>query len=65
MEWIKTDEQLPDKDMPCLVVYKESRRDIDLLYFNVYYQVWDDEDGDDYKCDLSAVSHWMQLPEKP
>ncbi len=61
-EWIKSSERLPEVDTPCLVMYQGY---IQALCFNSHYQVWDDADGDDYRCDLDAVSHWMPFPNKP
>lgn len=62
MNWIKTSEQAPIKENQYLTV---RRGYIEILTFNEYYHNWDTEDGDDYECDLEAVSHWMPLPEKP
>jgi hypothetical protein len=36
---------------------------IQLLQFNHTEQRWDNEDGDDYNCDIDSVTHWMPLPE--
>ncbi|MDD5006590.1 MAG: DUF551 domain-containing protein [Candidatus Omnitrophica bacterium] len=67
--WIKTNERLPDRDpkqrysqVPCLVYY---RREVAILVFNHEHMVWDDQSGDDYECDIGAVSHWMPLPSPP
>ena len=68
-EWIKTSEALPPRDMSaaysqvqCLAVIENQVR---LLYFNHEHECWDDEDGDDYYCDIDRVSHWMPIPESP
>ena len=67
--WIKTNERLPDREpnsrysqVPCLVYY---RREVSILVFNHEHMVWDDQSGDDYECDIGAVSHWMPLPSPP
>jgi hypothetical protein len=33
--------------------------------FNKHYNCWDDEDADDYDCELSSYEFWMNLPEEP
>lgn len=34
-----------------------------ILMFNHIEQCWDQEDGDDYDCDIEQVEQWMYLPE--
>jgi hypothetical protein len=41
------------------------RGEATVLVFNHEHMVWDDDSGDDYKCDIGAVSHWMPLPAPP
>jgi hypothetical protein len=69
MSWIKTSESLPKRNInvkysqvPCLVYFKGQ---ITILQFNHEHQCWDDEDGDDYCCDIESVDFWMPLPSAP
>ena len=69
MKWIRTDMRLPEREpnkrysqVPCLVWYCG---EVTVLVFNHEHMVWDDDSGDDYKCDIGAVSHWMPLPNPP
>jgi hypothetical protein len=69
MSWIKTSESLPERkqgaiysQVPCLVFF---RNQITILQFNHEHQCWDDEDGDDYCCDIESVDFWMPLPSAP
>ena len=69
MNWIKTSESLPKRkadvgysQVPCLVYF---RKQITILQFNHEHQCWDDEDGDDYCCDIESVDFWMPLPDAP
>lgn len=69
MNWIKTSEILPERranvrysQVPCLVYF---RGQITILQFNHEHQCWDDEDGDDYCCDIESVDFWMPLPSAP
>ena len=32
-----------------------------ILCWNVYYECWDDEEGDDYCCDKDQVKKWEYL----
>lgn len=45
----------------CWGKYHEVR----ILTWNPHYNVWDDEEGDDFFCKPDQVSHWMELPEAP
>lgn len=81
MNWIKTSEHLPPRDetkgysqVPCLVNKrydwerngkKGSYYQIQILLFNHEHEVWDQEDGDDFDCEIERVTHWMPLPERP
>ena len=74
MKWIKTSERLPEKSMQCLCYKKYiwNRRGVEgafyqteILAFNNVHNCWDNEDGDDYNCDIETVTHWMPLPEPP
>lgn len=56
--WIKSAERLPDKDITCWVFYKKLLR-VEVCVFNVHYQCWDDEDGDDFRFHLDEVSQWQ------
>lgn len=74
MEWISVKDRLPETDGRC-IVYKRYDWErggtgghffvIEILSFNTHYQCWDDEDGDDYNCDIEKVTHWMPLPPAP
>lgn len=81
MEWKLTEEELPKRQenknysqVPCLVSkrYDWNRGErkgyyykVQILVFNHKHKCWDDEDGDDYDCDIERVSHWDYLPEPP
>lgn len=81
MNWIKTSDQLPERQegkiysqVPCLVVkaypWKRKEREgvsyqTEILVFNHEHKCWDQEDGDDYDCDIETVKYWMKLPEVP
>jgi hypothetical protein len=67
--WIKTSDRLPDRQpnqiysqVACLVWYNNG---IEILVFNHEHMVWDGSDGDDFECEISKVSHWMPLPDRP
>lgn len=69
MNWIKTKEKQPERQpnvrysqVPCLVYYKGQ---VMILQFNHEHECWDDEDGDDYCCDVESVEYWMPLPNPP
>lgn len=49
--------------VPCLVVHK--RWGIRSLMWNCQHLCWDDESGDDFVCDDSEITHWMEIPEPP
>lgn len=75
MEWNLTSEKLPQTDdqVACLVCrHRENTRtkekylgDVEILVYNDYHHCWDQEDGDDYQCDIEGVYCWMYLPDKP
>jgi hypothetical protein len=65
--WIKPSERLPDRvpnksysQVPCLV---KKNNEVMILVFNHEHLCWDNEDGDDYNCDINAVTGWILLPE--
>ncbi len=69
MNWIKTKEKQPERQpnvrysqVPCLVYYNGQ---VMILQFNHEHECWDDEDGDDYCCDIESVEYWMPLPTPP
>lgn len=33
--------------------------------YNDDAKCWDTEDGDDYLCDIDAVTYWFDIPEAP
>ena len=69
MEWIKTIEQKPEREEgknysnPKVIVWY--RGEVTMLCFNHEHECWDDEDGDDYCCDIENVEFWMPLPKNP
>lgn len=65
MNWIKTSEKLPEADTRVIAYKKDSYLKIHFLWYNKYHNCWDDEDADDFYCDIDQVSHWMPLPEPP
>ena len=81
MEWKLTTEELPKRNdekaysqVWCLVSkrYDWKRGDNEghyyqtqILVFNHEHECWDQEDGDDYDCDINQVKYWMYLPEPP
>lgn len=68
-KWIKTSEQHPERlpnvrySNPKVIVWYKG--EITMLCFNHEHECWDDEDGDDYCCDIESVEYWMPLPNKP
>lgn len=67
--WIDVKDRLPERkpnvgysQVWCLCVY---RGEVLILVYNHEHICWDQEDGDDYFCDVSAVSHWQPLPKPP
>ena len=56
--WIKITERLPEEDKRYLVMYKGY---VCILSFNSFHKCWDDEEGDDYECDIEAVTHWQEI----
>lgn len=69
MNWIPTTERLPDRiegkrysQVFCVCV---CNNEVIILCFNHEENCWDQEDADDYFCDINEVSHWMLLPELP
>lgn len=77
MEWTKTQEKLPEGEKAQYMVVrrydwerpslgtKGYYHEIEILVFNALDECWDQEDFDDYACDINQVTHWMPLPEKP
>ena len=47
-------------EFQCLVYHKGMYR---MLYWNCYYECWDDEQGDDHECDKERVEKWCYLHE--
>ena len=45
-------------EFQCLVY---NRGQYQMLYWNCYYECWDDEQGDDYECDKDCVEKWEYL----
>lgn len=48
--------------IPCLVKgHLSTGYGYGVRYWNVVYQVWDDEECDDYECDKESVEEWAYL----
>ena len=61
MEWKKGTPTEEKQYLVCWGKYREVR----ILTWNPHYNVWDDEEGDDFFCEPNMVSHWMELPVPP
>ena len=63
--WNKTTiSGLPTEEKQYLCIRKNSKN-IEMLTWNSFYNVWDCADGDDYDCDAEAIEYWCELPELP
>ena len=72
--WIDATKELPPKQTPVIVYYKNSGK-MEIREFDVYYET--DDNGDEYPVDgwfipeeedrveLEEVSFWMPRPSKP
>lgn len=48
--------------IPCLVRgYLSTGYGYGVRYWNVSYEVWDDEQADDYECDKDKIEEWAYL----
>ena len=48
--------------IPCLVRgYLSTGYGYGVRYWNVSYEVWDDEECDDYECERDAIEEWTYL----
>lgn len=48
--------------IPCLVRgYLSTGYGYGVRYWNVSYEVWDDEEADDYECDKDKIEEWAYL----
>ena len=48
--------------IPCLVRgYLSTGYGYGVRYWNVSYEVWDDEECDDYECDKDKIEEWAYL----
>ncbi len=48
--------------IPCLVKgYLSTGYGYGVRYWNVEYEVWDNEDADDYECDADKIEKWAYL----
>jgi len=69
-EWVDVRERLPKENgnssIPCLC-WDYYHRQIRVLCYNEYHNVWDDEDGDDVYTEAvgGKVTHWQPLPAPP
>ena len=61
MEFIKFNEHRPKDGQRCLVMDKYEKR-VRILTFNAYDECWDDEEADDYLCDIDRIDLWQPLP---
>jgi len=57
-------EQEPRQDER-VMVWKEKWRGWCPQVFNKKCDCWDDEEGDDYDCDLDPQDLWFSLPKNP
>jgi hypothetical protein len=64
MEWKKLSIEEP-KDHERVLVWDSEFNECAIRVFNKHYNCWDDEDADDYDCELSSYEFWMNLPEEP
>ena len=75
LDWNETNKVLPEceenNSVACLVIKtydwvradtKGSHAQTEILLFNKYHNCWDNQDGDDYNCDIDKVTHWIYLP---
>lgn len=69
MNWIKTSEQLPEREPnvrysnPKVIVWYCG--EVTMLCYNHQHECWDEESGDDYECETSVIEYWMPLPPNP
>ena len=50
--------------IPCLVRgYLSTGYGYGVRYWNVSYEVWDDEECDDYECDKDKIEEWAYIDE--
>ena len=67
--WIRTSERHPERELnksysnPKVIVWYKG--EATMLCFNHQHECWDDEDGDDYCCEISAVEFWQPCPSAP
>lgn len=60
--WLNVFENKPDdgeRYLVCDTYYGE----VKILTYNDVHACWDDEEGDDYYCELSRAQNYMELPE--
>lgn len=48
----------PEDDAECLI---DTGKGIRLCYWNSYDKCWDDEEEDDYFCEMSYIKRWCYL----
>lgn len=70
--WVSTTDRAPNDNEStpylCMRRYEGKSKPFyqrQILVFNPDHMVWDNEDGDDFNCELNQVSHWMPLPAPP
>ncbi|MFT3994774.1 MAG: hypothetical protein QM660_10730 [Dysgonomonas sp.] len=64
--WRKVSEELPEKEpnvtmSQTLCLTRSKRYGIKLLAYNHDYNVWDDEQLDDYFCDKEVIEEWKPI----
>lgn len=52
MEWKKIEEVGYPEDGEKVVVWDNRFDEARMLYYNGFHECWDNEEGDDYECDL-------------
>lgn len=62
--WFDSKTNTPEDGELCLIFIQGSWGGrIALATYNEECAVWDDEDGDDYMCDLDEVCKFMRIPD--
>lgn len=58
---------MPTDELFCWVILKTYPKFPKLLWWNPLHMCWDDEDADDYYCELDGVTHYMEckIPQPP
>lgn len=51
----------PSEDNQVLCLTRSKRYGIKLLAYNKYYNIWDNEDLDDYFCEIEEIEEWKPI----